>query len=264
MVNIAVVGASGRMGRAIAGLAAAQDDVRLVGAIVRPESAAVGEAVPGWPDLRYVGEVDRGIGEADVVLDFSAPGASESLADRCAKQGRALLVGTTGLASGELERLEQAARETAVLIAPNTSMGVNLLIDLVRRAATALGEQYDIEILEAHHNRKADAPSGTALRLGEEAAAARGQTLESVADHQREGQTGPRTRGNIGFSVIRGGDIAGEHTVYFAGPGERIELTHRASSRDTFAQGAIDAARWLGGRPPGLYRMTDVVSGESG
>lgn len=259
MIRIAVVGAAGRMGRRIIALCHDEPDARVTGAIVRPGSSVEDRPVPDTESLTYTSDIAAGLAEADVVLDFSAPAAGDRLVATCAARGIPLLVGTTGLAADIRQRLEQAAADTAVLIAPNTSYGVNLLLDLVRRTAAALGEDYDIEIVEAHHRRKADAPSGTAWRLGEEAATARGQDLEADARHGRQGQTGPRPGGEIGFSVIRGGDIAGEHTVYFCGPGERIELTHRASSRDTFAAGAINAVRWLAEQPAGLYTMEDVL-----
>lgn len=259
MIRIAVVGAAGRMGRRIIALCHDEPDARISGAIVRPGSPAEGRPVPDTDSVAYTSDVDAALAEADVVLDFSAPAAGDRLVAICAARGIPLLVGTTGLAADIRQRLEQAAADTAVLIAPNTSYGVNLLLDLVRRTAAALGEDYDIEIVEAHHGRKADAPSGTAWRLGEEAAAARGRDLDADARHGRQGQTGPRPKGEIGFSVVRGGDIAGEHTVYFCGPGERIELTHRASSRDTFAGGAINAARWLAKQPAGLYTMKNVL-----
>lgn len=261
MIRIAVAGAAGRMGRRIITLSNEAPDVRITGAIVRPGSPAEGRPVPDTDSLAYTGDVEAGLVEADIVLDFSAPAAGDRLVSICATRRIPLLVGTTGLAGDVRQRLERAASDTAVLIAPNTSYGVNVMLDLVRRTAAALGDDYDIEIVEAHHGRKADAPSGTALRLGEEAATARGQDLDDDARHGRQGQTGPRPRGEIGFSVIRGGDIAGEHTVYFCGAGERIELTHRASSRDTFAAGAINAARWLAAQPVGLYSMKDVLEG---
>jgi len=260
MLNITIVGASGRMGQSILSLARDMESVQIVGAVVRPGSSVENQPVPGWDALRYSSDLDAAVSAADVVLDFSAPGPRDRLAKACAEHGRALLVGTTGLDAEAQAQLKAQADRIPVLLAPNTSLGVNQLVDLVRRTAAALGEQYDIEILEAHHGRKQDAPSGTALRLGDAAADGRGQSLESVAVHARQGQTGPREPGAIGFSVVRGGDIAGEHTVMFAGPGERIELTHRASSRDTFARGALDAARWLAsGRAPGLYGMNDVL-----
>lgn len=259
MIRIAVVGAAGRMGRRITALCREESDVRVTGALVRPGSSVDGQAVPDSEGLVYTSDPSAALAEADVVLDFSAPDAGDRVLMLCAEKRIPLLVGTTGLADEARARLEQAATSTAVLFAPNTSFGVNLLLDLVRRTAAALGEDYDIEIVEAHHRRKVDAPSGTALRLGEEAADARGRDLEMDASYARHGQIGARPQGEIGFSVIRGGDIAGEHTVHFCGPGERLELTHKASSRDTFASGAINAARWLAEQDAGFYTMNDVL-----
>ncbi|MCP1726995.1 4-hydroxy-tetrahydrodipicolinate reductase [Natronospira proteinivora] len=259
MLKIAVVGASGRMGQSILRLAKSMGNVAVVGALVRPGSPAEDKEVPDWPHICYTSDRGAGLAEAEVVLDFAAASDEIGLVRHCVDYGLPLLVGTTGLEASTRQVLEQAAKKIPVLIAPNTSKGVNILLELVHRAAAALDEDYDIEILEAHHGRKNDAPSGTALRLGEEAAEARHKRLDAVSVHHRKGQTGPRRGGDIGFSVVRGGDIAGEHTVYLAGPGERLELTHRASSRDTFAHGALDAARWLAGRRAGLYEMRDVL-----
>lgn len=264
MIRIAVVGAAGRMGRRITALCSGASDVRIVGALVRAGSPADGEPVPETDGVAYTSDPSAALVEADVVLDFSAPDAGDQVLRACEEGRIPILVGTTGLEDHARNRLEQAAEKTAVLLAPNTSFGVNLLLDLVRRTAAALGEDYDIEIVEAHHRRKVDAPSGTALRLGEEAADARGQDLDGKACYARQGRTGVRPAGEIGFSVIRGGDIAGEHTVHFCGPGERIELTHKASSRDTFASGAINAARWLAGQTAGLYTMNDVLGASAG
>ncbi|MDQ2069118.1 4-hydroxy-tetrahydrodipicolinate reductase [Natronospira bacteriovora] len=261
MLKLALVGAAGRMGRAIARLAADADDLEVIGALVRKGSAAEGEAVPGFPDRLFSSDINEALSEADVVLDFSTPASTADVAAYCAERRIALLVGTTGLGQDGIDALRARAADIPLLLAPNTSFGVNLLLDLVRRAAGSLGDDYDIEIIEAHHGQKVDAPSGTALRLGEVAAAARGVSLPEDGVFGREGQTGARERGSIGFSVIRGGDIAGEHTVLLAGQGERIELTHRASSRDTFARGALNAARWLRGRPAGFYDMRDVLGG---
>jgi len=257
MLKIAVVGASGRMGQSILRLAQEAGTIEVVGALVRPGSPADDSPVPGWPKLRYTSDLDAGLLEAQVVLDFSVASSGGALLRHCSKQGKALLVGTTGLEPAVIASLEKAGNDIPVLLAPNTSMGVNLLFRLARQAAASLGEDYDVEIFEAHHGRKVDAPSGTALRLGEEVAAARKRRLDTAAVFDRQGQTGPRRQGDIGFSVMRGGDVAGEHTVYLAGPGERIELSHRASSRDTFAHGALDAARWLAEQKPGFYDMAD-------
>jgi 4-hydroxy-tetrahydrodipicolinate reductase len=194
-----------------------------------------------------------------VAVDFSLGGAVAAHAQACAAAGVAMLVGTTGYDTAARAALERAAAKIAVLIAPNTSVGVAVLSQLAAQAALALGEAYDVEISEAHHRSKRDAPSGTALGLGETVARVRGRSLNEVAVYDRHGVDGPRKDGSIGFSVVRGGDIVGEHTVTFAGAGERLEITHRAWDRMTFARGALRAAAWLKGRPPGLYGMQDVL-----
>jgi 4-hydroxy-tetrahydrodipicolinate reductase len=196
---------------------------------------------------------------SDVVLDFTVAAASTAHANLAADRGRALVFGTTGLDEGQAEAVRAAAKRAPVVWAANFSLGVNLLASLVEQAARVLGEEFDIEVLEMHHRHKVDAPSGTALALGQ--AAARGRTIDLSAKSQRvrDGHTGPRRAGDIGFATLRGGDVAGEHTVMFAGASERIELTHRAGSRQIFVRGAIRAARWVAAKPPGLYDMTDVL-----
>ena len=194
-----------------------------------------------------------------VAMDFSVGEKVAAHAQACAQAGVPLLVGVTGFDAAAQVELKRAASKIAVLIAPNTSVGVAVLSELVVRAAAALGESYDVEIAEAHHRTKRDAPSGTALKLGEALAQARGRSLEEVAVYARYGKDTPAAHGSIGFSVVRAGDIVGEHTVTFAGAGERLEITHRATDRMTFAQGALRAAAWLLGRPAGLYGMQDVL-----
>jgi 4-hydroxy-tetrahydrodipicolinate reductase len=227
-LRIGLFGKGGRMGGAIARAAAASDDVEVVE------------------------------GEADVFVDFTAPDALEANL-RCALDaGRPILVGTTGLGGEHRRSLEAAAKAVAVIHAPNTSLGVNLLRHLVAEAAARLGLDWDIEVLEMHHRHKKDAPSGTALLLGASAAEGRGSTLEALSRFDRMGG-GAREPGTIGYASLRGGSVAGEHVVIFAGDGERIELGHRADSRAIFARGALAAARWLAGRPAGLYTMADVL-----
>jgi 4-hydroxy-tetrahydrodipicolinate reductase len=228
-IGIRLFGAGGRMGRAIAQAAAERGDVRLV------------EEAP------------------DVFVDFTAPAALEANLAAARAAGRPILVGTTGLAPAHQALVDAAAREVAVVQADNTSLGVNLLAHLVREAAARLGEGWDVEIAEMHHRMKADAPSGTALMLGRAAAEARGGSLDALADRGRDGITGPRETGRIGFAALRGGSVAGDHLVILAGEGERIELGHRAESRAIFARGAIEAALWLAGRAPGRYAMSDVL-----
>jgi 4-hydroxy-tetrahydrodipicolinate reductase len=226
MTSITLFGGSGRMGKAIAEVAADRDDVAIVE------------------------------GSADVFVDFSAPEGLEHHLETAVEANRPILIGTTGLTDAHQRLIEEAAARIAVLQAANTSLGVNLLAFLVRETAARLGEDWDIEIVEMHHRHKLDAPSGTALLLGKAAAEARGSTLEKL---RRDGNRGARRDGSIGFASLRGGSVAGDHQVIFAGDGERLELGHRAESRAIFAQGAVRAAVWLVGRPAGLYSMSDVL-----
>jgi 4-hydroxy-tetrahydrodipicolinate reductase len=264
MLNIAMLGASGRMGRTIVPLLAEAADLRLSGALAAPGDAAVGQdagVLAGIAPLAIAisDDVSVALEGAQVAIDFTLPAVSEANAWRCRERGCALVIGTTGHDAAQRAGLEAVAREIPLVIAPNMSLGVTLLLRLAELAARALDEQYDIEIFEAHHRNKVDAPSGTALGLGAAAARGRGTTLEKTADYVRHGNTGVRERGRIGYSVMRGGDIVGEHRLVFAGPGEQVELAHRAQDRSSFARGAVTAARWAAGRPPGLYSMLDVL-----
>ncbi len=234
-VRIALFGASGRMNRAIAEASAGSDHLYVATFLT------FGDAAP------------------DVFVDFTAPTALEENLDRAIAAGKPILIGTTGLAEEQQARIDEAAGRIAVLQAANTSLGVNLLAHLVREAAARLGPDWDIEIVEMHHRMKADAPSGTALLLGRAAAEGRGVDLDQVSDRGRDGITGPRESGQIGFAALRGGSVAGEHQLIFAGEGERVELGHRAESRAIFARGALQAALWLHGKPPGRYTMADVL-----
>jgi len=195
----------------------------------------------------------------DVAVDFSRPEGTLNLVDLCDRRGAALVIGTTGFTGAQRATIGAAAQRIAIVLAPNMGVGVNLVSRLVEMAARALGDDYDVEVIEAHHRHKVDAPSGTALFLGEAAAAGQGRALADCAVYARHGNTGERARGTIGFCAIRGGDIVGEHTVLFAGPGERVEITHRAASRTVFAQGAMRAAAWVNGQGSGLYDMQDVL-----
>jgi 4-hydroxy-tetrahydrodipicolinate reductase len=264
MLNVAMLGASGRMGRTIIPLLHEAADLRLSGALAAPGDTAIGQdagVFAGIASLAVPISDDPAVAlrGAQVAIDFTLPDASISHASLCASQGCPLVIGTTGHDAAQRARLEAAADGIPIVIAPNMSLGVNLLLKLAELAARALDEQYDIEIFEAHHRNKVDAPSGTALGLGRAAAGGRGRTLDDVADYARHGQTGVRGRGRIGFSVVRGGDIVGEHRLIFAGPGEQVELAHTAQDRSGFARGALVAARWVVGRPPGLYSMLDVL-----
>ena len=264
MVNVAMLGASGRMGRTIVPLLHEAADLRLSGALAAPGDPGVGQdagVLSGIAPLavRIADDPTVALRDAQVAIDFTLPAASIRHASLCAGQRCAMVIGTTGHDAAQRAQLEAAAGEIPIVIAPNMSLGVNLLLKLAELAARALDEQYDIEIFEAHHRNKVDAPSGTALGLGRAAAGGRGREFEDVADYARHGQTGVRERGRIGFSVVRGGDIVGEHRVIFAGPGEQVELAHTAQDRSGFARGALVAARWVVGRPPGLYSMLDVL-----
>ncbi|HYW17224.1 MAG TPA: 4-hydroxy-tetrahydrodipicolinate reductase [Allosphingosinicella sp.] len=228
MTEISIFGAGGRMGRAIAEAVSVREDVRLSE-------------------------------QPDVFVDFSAPEAVEANLQRACRAGKPILIGTTGLDEDHDRLIDEAAAEIAVIHAANTSLGVNLLAHLVRETAARLGEDWDLEIVEMHHRMKADAPSGTALMLGRAGAEGRGVDLDSVAERGRDGITGPREPGRIGFASLRGGTVAGEHLAIFAAEGERLELGHRAESRAIFARGAIEAALWLVGKPAGRYAMTDVL-----
>lgn len=217
------------------------------------------------PDLAVVGQVDQGddpaavVPGADVVIDFSTPEVTPGVVELCVRHGRALVIGTTGHTAAEKTALTAGAARIPLVWSANYSTGVNLLFWLTRKAAEILGPGFDLEIVEMHHRHKKDAPSGTALRLAEILAEVRQQQPEAVLRHGRRGWVGERTAAEIGMHALRGGDVVGEHTVWLAAPGERVELTHRASSRETFARGALRAARWVVGRPPGLYDMQDVL-----
>jgi 4-hydroxy-tetrahydrodipicolinate reductase len=251
-LRIAISGATGRMGEAVARLAAAADDLEVVGGVAHEAGEMEGGAPVVTPD-----RAERVLGGAEVIVDFSHPDLLREVADRAGDA--ALVVGTTGFDADDEERLEHAARRAPVLVASNFSVGVNLLLDLAERAAGALGDDYDVEIVEAHHRRKEDAPSGTALSLGEAVAQGRGRPLDELRIDGRSGRPGPRPRGEIGFHALRGGDIVGEHRVMLIGERERVELGHVATSRDLFAEGALRAARWVRGREPGRYTMADVL-----
>ncbi|WKE66579.1 4-hydroxy-tetrahydrodipicolinate reductase [Gallaecimonas kandeliae] len=261
MTAIAILGANGRMGKALIRAIAEDDAAKLVSAQVRPGHALLGQDAGIQAGVEPLGVAlsDQLNPGTQVVVDFTSPDNTALVAADCAAKGLALVVGTTGLEERHKAALVEAARQVPVVFAPNMSVGVNLLLGLVHLASQVLGDSVDIEVLEAHHRHKKDAPSGTALALGEAAAKALGRNLKECAVYGREGITGERDRQTIGFATVRAGDIIGEHTVLFAGEGERIELTHKAHNRDTFAIGALRAAHWLQGRAPGLYDMQDVL-----
>ncbi|WP_084860902.1 4-hydroxy-tetrahydrodipicolinate reductase [Salibaculum halophilum] len=262
--GIVITGASGRMGRMLVETVAAAPACKLVGALERPGhdwiGQDVGAAMGGQPlGVTVSDDPVAAFARAQAVIDFTAPAATVEFADLAAQARAVHVIGTTGLSEDDLARLSRAARHAVIVRAGNMSLGVNLLVQLTKRVAAALDEDFDIEVIEAHHNRKVDAPSGTALMLGEAAAKGRGRDLTEVSDRARDGMTGVRRRGDIGFSAVRGGDIVGEHDVLFAGPGERIVLRHVASDRRLFAKGALRAALWGQDRKPGDYDMIDVL-----
>ncbi|MFB6264732.1 MAG: 4-hydroxy-tetrahydrodipicolinate reductase [Bradymonadaceae bacterium] len=258
--ELAVVGAAGRMGSAVLEAATERDGTTVVAAVVEPGSEVVGETLePG--EVTAIDDPTAAATAADVFVDFSAPEATVEVAEVSARTGTPLVSGTTGLTDTQRSTVDSAAERAPVLRASNFSVGVNLLDRLVALASQATDGGFDIEISEAHHRHKVDAPSGTALMLGETAADARGQSLAEVARWGREGEVGERTDEEIGFQVVRGGGIVGEHTVHLCGPDEKLELTHRSLDRSIFAQGALKAVEWIVDRPVGRYDMEDVLFG---
>jgi len=259
-VRLAINGASGRMGRALLDLVGKDPRFALVHAVVAPGSPHDGQLVAPLTDsvLRHAHDWTQAPA-IDAVIDFSSPAALSSALEHCLTRGIALVSGTTGLDAALEARLADAGQHIALLRAANFSLGVAVLTRLLREAAAAL-PAWDLEIVEAHHGRKQDAPSGTALALGHAAAAARRTTLEATAVYSREGQTGARGEGSIGFAVVRGGDIVGEHSAMLIGQGERLELVHRATDRSIFARGALQAAHWLVGRSAGHWQLEDVIA----
>lgn len=268
MVRVVIVGASGRMGNTLVACARHMQGVVVTAAVDRPDNPAVGRDVGELAGIGAIGvKVSRDlaavVGEGDVVVDFSDPKSTAANLATCADAGVAVLVGTTGLPADIESHAARAAQRVPVMIASNTSLGVTLLTALVREAARLLPEDFDIEIVEAHHRFKKDAPSGTALTLGRAAADGRGLDFDRAAVMGRAGLA-PRQGGEISFAVVRGGDIVGEHDVIFAGTAEKITLSHQATDRAVFARGALQAARWLAGKPAGRYGMSDFISLKTG
>ncbi|MCP4042763.1 MAG: 4-hydroxy-tetrahydrodipicolinate reductase [Gammaproteobacteria bacterium] len=264
MTRVVIAGAAGRMGRALVEAGAVDDQIQVVGAVEHPESgllsADAGELAgcgrQNLPIKASIGDIDAGF---DILIDFTLPEPTLVHVEVCRKLGKDMVIGTTGLSGEQRTIIGEAARDIGIVFAPNMSIGVNLCFKLLETAAKVMGEDADIEIIEAHHRHKLDSPSGTALRMGEVIAETLGRDLSQCAVYGREGRTGERERQTIGFETIRAGDIVGEHTVLFAGIGERVEITHKASSRMNFARGALRAAGWLMERDVGLYDMQDVL-----
>ncbi|MBC7984231.1 MAG: 4-hydroxy-tetrahydrodipicolinate reductase [Candidatus Obscuribacterales bacterium] len=261
-IRVALLGVGGRMGRALLVGVDEAPDLTLSGALVSPSSRWLNQDTQlfgGATGVIATAHPTTALQNAQVAIDFTLPSVTASIVAAAIATHCPLVIGTTGHSAEQHATIENAARHIPIVMAANMSLGVNLMLKLAELAAKALDDEYDIEIFEAHHRNKKDAPSGTALAIGEVVAKARGVSLKTDGDFVRHGETGARRRGAIGFSVLRGGDIIGEHTLTFAGPGERIELTHRAHDRAGFARGALLAARWLVHRKPGLYSMQDVI-----
>jgi 4-hydroxy-tetrahydrodipicolinate reductase len=263
MLNIAVAGAGGRMGRMLIEAVLASGDCRLSGALDRPGSPALGQDAGAFAGretgVAVTANLHAGLAGADVLIDFTRPEGTLAHLAVCRELGVRAVVGTTGFTAEEKAQIAAHAQQLATVFAANMSVGVNVMLRLLQQAALALGEGYDIEVVEAHHKHKVDAPSGTALAMGEVLARARGTSLDRDGVFTRHGHTGERVPGRIGFATVRGGDIVGEHTVLFCGTGERIEIAHKSSSRANYADGSLRAARFLAGRAPGLYGMDDVL-----
>ena len=262
-VRIAVAGASGRMGRMLIEAVSQADGCVLAGALDLPTSPAIGSDATAWlgrtSGVTITADLDLGLEHADVLIDFTRPEGTMAHLAVCRARGVRMVIGTTGFSDAQKATLREASAEIGIMMAPNMSVGVNVVLKLLDMAARALSQGYDIEIIEAHHRHKVDAPSGTALAMGEVVANALGRDLKACAVYGREGVTGERDPSTIGFATVRGGDIVGDHTVLFAGTGERIEITHKSSSRATYAQGSLRAARFLADKSKGLYDMFDVL-----
>lgn len=263
-MKVAIIGAAGRMGKVLIEAVDGTDGLQLGAAVVEFGNSLIGADAGDMTGIGKTGVVMAGSladvkDDFDVLIDFTFPDLTLENARFCQTHGKFHVIGTTGLSDAEKQQLAQIAEHMPIVFAPNMSVGVNVVLNLLRTAAAALGDDYDVEIIEAHHRHKKDAPSGTALRMGEVVADALGRNLKECAVYGRQGFTGERTRKEIGFETIRAGDVVGDHTVLFATEGERIEITHKASSRMTFAKGAMRAALWLKDKPAGLYDMQDVL-----
>jgi 4-hydroxy-tetrahydrodipicolinate reductase len=255
-VRVAIAGAGGRMGQALIEALRGDRGLQLSAALEVPDSVFLGKEVSG---IRIGADIAAALAASDVLIDFTRPEAALAHLRACRERGKAMVIGTTGFSAAQKQEIQEAAKAVPIAMAANFAVGVNALYKLAETAARILGEGYDVEIIEAHHRQKVDAPSGTALKLGDVVAKALNKNLSDVARHGRHGEPGARPAAEIGFHAVRGGDIVGEHTVIFSGTGERVEVTVRSQSRMTYALGALRAAKWLKGRAPGLYDMGDVL-----
>jgi 4-hydroxy-tetrahydrodipicolinate reductase len=263
MMRIAIAGATGRMGKMLIEAVLNSPDAQLVGALEHNACPQLGQDAGAFlgkkTGVEITSDISKALGEAEYLIDFTRPEGTMAHLAVAQKTGSKMIIGTTGLSAEQIDGLKKASSTLAIVFAPNMSVGVNVTFKLLEIAAKMLNEGYDIEIIEAHHRHKVDAPSGTALRMGEVIADALGESLDDLAVYAREGHTGERKAGSIGFATIRGGDIVGDHTVLFAGEGERIEISHKSSSRQSYAQGSLRAARFLQSQSSGLYDMQDVL-----
>ena len=264
VIKVAVVGVCGRMGMSIASLAGTDEDIELVGATEVPGHVSIGrdlgDLVEGaGPGVSVSDSIEVAARAADVIIDFTVPEATLAHAEYSVRNEKSMVIGTTGFTSEQREKLLRLLDRIPCILSPNMSVGVNVLFEISRQVASHLGESYDAEIFETHHRGKADSPSGTAIALAETVAAGLGSELKDVARYERHGRIGARKKGEIGIQTLRGGDVVGDHTVMFLGDGERVELTHKATSRENFSSGALRAAKWIPGKSPGVYAMRDVL-----
>ncbi len=262
-MRIAIAGADGRMGRMLIEAVLNSEDLTLAVALNRPDSPSIGQDAGAFLGIETGVRITNNLAalaDADCLIDFTRPEATLSHLQACIEHGVKCVIGTTGFDEAGKKAIQAAGQKTAIVFAPNMSVGVNVTLKLLEMAARLLNSGYDVEVFEAHHRNKVDAPSGTALAMGEAVAHAWGEDLNEIAEWARHGDTGPRETGRIGFSVVRGGDIIGDHTVYFCGPGERIEITHRSNNRATYAQGSVRAARYLARKDFGVFDMHDVLA----
>ncbi len=264
VIKVAVVGVCGRMGMSVASLAGADEDIELVGATEVPGHVSIGrdlgDLIEGaGPGVSVSDSIEVAARAADVIIDFTVPEATLAHAEYLVRNEKSMVIGTTGFTSEQRGKLLRLLERIPCVFSPNMSVGVNVLFEISRQVASHLGESYDAEIFETHHRAKADSPSGTAIALAEAVATGLGSELKDVARYERHGRIGARKRGEIGVQTLRGGDVVGDHTVMFLGDGERVELTHKATSRDNFSSGALRAAKWIPGKSPGVYAMRDVL-----
>ena len=264
VIKVAVVGVCGRMGMSVASLAGADGDIEIVGATEVKGHPSIGSALGDFvegagPGVSVSGTIEEAAGVADVIIDFTVPEATLSHAEYSVRNEKSMVIGTTGFTPEQREELLGLLEQIPCVFAPNMSVGVNILFEISRQVAFHLGDSYDAEIFETHHRGKIDSPSGTAIALAEAVASGLGSQLGDVARYERRGRIGAREKGEIGIQTLRGGDVVGDHTVMFLGDGERMELTHKATTRENFSAGALRAAKWIPGKPPGVYTMRDVL-----